>query len=142
MTKNERETSVPMSPKIRKARNLLWIALAVGFVLGIYFGAMGDGSMDILFSNNPVSSAVAGIGIVVWLIVVPWISWLWWQAVDEHEAGAYREGAMVAVHLYIFMVPTWWLAARAGWVPEQQPMIVFLIVCVVWTAVWFYRKYA
>ncbi len=141
MTKNEKETSVPVSPNIRKARNLLWIAVAVGAVLGIYSGATAEGDMDVMLSNDPISPSFAMVAIAVWLVIVPLISWLWWRAVDEHEAGAYREGAMVAAHLYLFMAPTWWLATRAGWVPEQQPMIVFTIVCVVWTAVWFYRKY-
>ncbi|MEL6878764.1 MAG: hypothetical protein AAGL68_11810 [Pseudomonadota bacterium] len=142
MTQDNSSSSETIAPSTRKSRNLLLIALAIGGALGLFLGLSDGAGNDILFSNAPISQTVALISIAVWLIIVPAISWLWWKSVDEHEANAYREGAMISAHLYLFIVPAWWFAARAGWLQAQDPMIVFMIVCGVWILVWAYRKYA
>lgn len=130
----------PVAPRVKSARMILITACVLGVPLGIMLGA-SDNNATGLFSNAPVSTTIAVIAIAIWLIPVPLLTWMWWQRVDEHEAGAYRDSASIAVHAYIFMAPAWWMASRAGWLPDQDPMIVLLIVSLVWSIVWFVRKY-
>lgn len=133
----------PVAPRVIKARNWVYIALALGVVLGVFFAiSMGDNPGEFaLYSNSPIAPWVAAIGIAAWVIIVPVVTWVWWQSIDEHESLAYRDGAVAALHIYLFFVPAWWLAARAGWVAPQDPMIVYLVVAAIWCAAWFYRKY-
>ncbi len=132
-----------IAPSVQKSKRVLILALLVGVALGIYFSVASFADPDSfeLFDNSDINPVVAAIGIAVWLLIVPPLTWIWWRTVDEHEKDAYREGAMVSAHFYLFLVPTWWLASRAGWVPAQDPMIVLLIVSIIWSCVWLYRKY-
>jgi hypothetical protein len=132
--------SEPVAPRVRSARLLLGTAVALGVPLGIILAVTDEGTGTLL-SNAPVSSGIAVVAIVLWMIAGPLISWLWWQKIDEHEADAYRDGALVAAHAYIFIVPAWWMATRAGWLPPQDPMLVMLVVTFLWSAVWFVRRY-
>lgn len=130
----------PLSPRVRSARRLLLVAMVLGLPLGFLLGVTDEGTGTLL-SNAPVSAGIAAIAIALWVIVGPVITWLWWQKIDEHEAGAYREGALVAAHAYIFITPIWWMASRAGWLPPLEPMLVLLAVSVLWSIVWFVRRY-
>lgn len=130
----------PVAPRVRDARRLFAIAIALGMPLGFLLGVTDEGTGTLL-SNAPVSPGIAALAIVLWLIVGPVITWLWWQKIDEHEAGAYREGALVAAHAYLFITPIWWMASRAGWLPPQEPMLVLLAVTLIWSGVWFVRRY-
>lgn len=130
----------PVAPRIRSARNLLGLMGALGVPLSIMLGIVDNGP-GLMFSNGPVSPVIAATAIITWAIAGPLITWLWWRKIDEHEAGAYRDGALVAAHGYIFTVPAWWMATRAGWLPPQDPMLVMLGVAVLWSVVWFARRY-
>jgi hypothetical protein len=130
----------PVAPRVRDARRLFLIAIALSLPLGFLLGVTDEGSGAFL-SNAPVTPGIAALAIVMWVIAGPLITWLWWQKIDEHEAGAYRDGALVAAHAYIFITPVWWMASRAGWLPPQEPMLVLLAVTLVWSAVWFVRRY-
>ena len=92
----------PLAPRIRSARNLVILMVALSVPLGILLGATGDGP-GMLFSNGPISPAVAAVAIVTWTVIAPLITWLWWRKIDEHEADAYRDGALVAAHAYFFI---------------------------------------
>lgn len=135
-----RSSNEPEAPRVKSVRMILIAAIAVSFPLGIMLG-MSDDSATGLFSNDPISPTIALIAVAVWLIPVPLLTWLWWQRVDEHEASAYREGAFIAVHAYMFIAPAWWLGSRAGWLPAQDPMLVLLAVSIVWSIVSIIRKY-
>ncbi|MFN3863487.1 MAG: hypothetical protein ACK4RT_04310 [Erythrobacter sp.] len=130
----------PVASRVRSARRLFAVAIALSLPLGLLLGVTDEGS-GALLSNAPVSASIAALAIVLWLIAGPLITWLWWQKIDEHEAGAYREGALVAAHAYIFITPIWWMASRAGWLPLLEPMLVLLAVTVIWSGVWFFRRY-
>lgn len=130
----------PVAPRIRSARNLLALMVALGVPLGIMLGIADDGP-GLLFSDGPVSPVIAGTAIVIWAIAGPLLTWAWWGKIDEHEADAYRDGALVAAHGYMFIVPAWWMATRAGWLPPQEPMLVMLAVASLWSAIWFVRRY-
>lgn len=130
----------PVAPRVRSARRILIAALICSVMLGVLLGE-GDGDAGWFLSNAPVSHGLATLAIALWMILGPILTWLWWQKIDEHEADAYREGAFIAVHAYIFIAPAWWMASRAGWLPAQDPMLVALAVSVIWMIVWFVRRY-
>ncbi len=130
----------PVAPSIRSARNLLVLMCALGIPLGVMLG-VGDDGAGLLFSNGPVSPVIAATAIITWAVAGPLLTWLWWRKIDEHEADAYRDGALVAAHGYMFAAPAWWMATRAGWLPPQDPMLVMLAVACLWCAVWFARRY-
>lgn len=130
----------PVAQRVRSARLLLASAIVLGVPLGILLAANDEGTGTIL-SNAPVGPGIAALAIVLWAIAGPLISWLWWQKIDEHEADAYRDGALVSAHAYIYVVPAWWMATRAGWLAPQDPMLVMLVVTFLWSAVWFVRRY-
>ncbi|TRD09896.1 hypothetical protein FGU71_12870 [Erythrobacter insulae] len=125
----------------RKSRNLMFALAGVGVVIGVIFSVFEGPNSNALFSNEPISGTLATAVLLFWLVFVPVLSWIWWKTVDEHEASVYRESASISLHVYVFIAPSWWLAARAGWVPEQDPMIVLAIVFIVWSIAWIYRKY-
>lgn len=135
-----RGSNEPEAPRVKGARMILLAAFILCLSLGIILGVKDDGAASIV-SNGPINPAMAMLALVLWNFAMPVLTWLWWRKVDEHEAVAYRDGGLVAVHAYLFIAPTWWIASRAGWVPHQDPMIVLLIVSVVWCVVWFVRRY-
>lgn len=130
----------PVAPRVRSARIMFFASIAVSLLLGIILGVADVGNTDLL-SNTPVSSDLALIAIGLWGVAGPILTWLWWKRVDEHEADAYRQGATLAAHFYMYVTPAWWMATRAGWLPPQEPMIVLLVVSIVWMLVWFIRRY-
>ena len=135
-----RAESEPVAPRVRSARNLLALMAAISIPLGIMLGIADEGP-GLLFSNGPVSPVIAGATIIIWTIAAPPITWAWWRKIDEHEADAYRDGGLTAAHVYMFVTPAWWMATRAGWLPQQEPMIIFLAVSIVWSLVWFVRRF-
>lgn len=134
-------SSDPIAPRVKRARNWTYAAVAIGAVLGLYIAVAGGPGSDALFSNGPVERHVALVVIFGWLILTPVLTFLWWRNLDEHEAGAYRDGALYAAHAYLFIVPAWWFAARADLLPPQDPMIVLTSVATIWSVVWLKRRY-
>jgi hypothetical protein len=131
----------PVAKSTRKATHILYAMGGVGVILGLAF-AVGESDTSMsLFSNGPISSTTAIMAIIGWTLVAPVLTWLWWRTVDEHEAATYAEATVISAHIYMIGAPTWWIATRAGWLPAQDPMIVWLIVLTVLTIVWFYRRY-
>ncbi|WP_298466367.1 hypothetical protein [uncultured Erythrobacter sp.] len=131
----------PVGPSVKRSRDLMVLLIGLSIVAGVAFALIEGPENNLLFSNDPIGSTPAIIVLFGLLIIAPIITLLWWRSIDEHEADAYRYGSVVSLHFYFFLAPGWWIAARAGWVPSQDPMIVFLAVCVVWTAAWFYKKF-
>ena len=130
----------PEAPRVKEARRLLYLSLGLGALSGLALG-IGGGSVEDLFYSTAVSASFAGWSIAVYLTALPLLTWLWWRNIDEHEAGAYRDGAVVAAHGYLFIAPVWWMATRAGWAPPQEPIVMVLLVSLLWCAVWLYRRY-
>lgn len=130
----------PISPKTHKAYNLLLGSGLIGGVLGLFL-AIGTEDPRELLSNGPMSLALVIPSLAVWLVIVPVISWHWHRNIDEHERDAYQTGGLIALYLYIFLAPAWWLAARGGLVPAPDSMVLYLIVLTVWGVGWFWRRY-
>jgi hypothetical protein len=140
----------PASPRVGRARRMVILSGAVGGVLGLVLalgslGGLGGGpepqDMASALSSSPVPRWVALAAIAVWLGVVPWLTIVWHRSIDEHEAGAYRDGALAGIYAYFAIAPTWWMAWRGGLVPEPQHMVVFLVVVTIVGLVWAWRRY-
>lgn len=132
----------PVAERVRKSRRTLWLSMGIGALLGIFMaGTIGAGDAIALYSNDPVPGWVALVASAVWALVVPLITWRWLVTVDEHERDAYNFGALLAFYLYIFATPAWWLCWRGGLLPRPEAMIIFIMVMMVWSIGWLWRRY-
>jgi hypothetical protein len=136
----------PVSPNTRKANNLMLASGAIGAVIGVVFvlstvmaGERPDPLM--IVSNGPLAAWVAGSLIALWLVVMPLVYFAWLKAVDEHELQAYNFGGAIALHLYYFILPAWWVGWRGGFLPEISHAAIFAVVTVAWCIGWFWRRY-
>lgn len=131
-----------LSSSAKKSRMLYVIGALIGIILGFFIALSGGPDEETLFSNGPIGSVTAIVAIIVWAIVTPIITLFWWRTADEHEIASYSDGAVFAFHIYLFLAPSWWMATRAGWLPQQDPMIVWTIAISCCSVVWLYRKYS
>jgi hypothetical protein len=131
----------PIANSTRKGARILFAMCGLGMVIGFAFAASEESGSLSLFSNGPIGTVTAAVAIAGWTIAVPVLTWMWWRTVDEHETAVYAESSLISFHIYLIGAPTWWLATRAGWLPAQDPMIVWLVVAIVWTVIWLYRRY-
>ncbi|MFL0356657.1 hypothetical protein ACI5KX_09250 [Erythrobacter sp. GH1-10] len=131
----------PIAPSTKRARKWMYAIIGFSLVAGMGFAVIEAPDANALYSNAPIGPMVAMLALVFWLVITPALGWAWWRNVDELEASAYLESSAIAIHAYFMIVPALWLASRAGWIPAQDPMIVFLIVTVIWSVAWLYRKY-
>jgi len=131
----------PVAPSTRRSNRIVWIMMGFSLLLGLFLSLSAPGRNAALLTNDPIEPQTALVAIFAWVIVVPALTWLWWRSVDEHEATAYTDGALISAHVYLIAAPAWWLAWRAGWMPEQDPMVMFLLIAILWSVIWLYRRY-
>ena len=131
----------PVAESTRKGARIMYVMCGLGAIMGIAFGVADDSGSMSLFSNGPIGNVTAIVAILGWAVLVPILTLMWWRTVDEHETAVYAESGLISAHVYLIGAPTWWLATRAGWLPAQDPMIVWLVVATVWTVIWLYRRY-
>lgn len=130
----------PASPRTTKARKMLYISAAIGAVVG---GVLQLGGIDHgMLLEGPLPPAIALFAMAILLVGVPVVSWIWWRNIDEHEAQAYKDGALVGMYAYAAIATIWWLGWRGGFFAEPHTMIILLVVMAVWGIVWAYRRYA
>lgn len=131
-----------VAPRIRKNRQIYWISGAIGGLLGLMlsFGVVDPERFD-LYSNGPLDRIPAIIAIAVWCTAIPVLCWVWLRNIDEHEARANGDGAVTGILAYFIIAPAWWVGWRAGLFIEPQEMITFLLVLVIYSAVWMWRRY-
>ncbi|MFC3099494.1 hypothetical protein [Altererythrobacter lauratis] len=136
-----RATSGPESPRVRFSRMLLIAGGAMGLVMGIAFSVATDttGSAD-LFGSGPLPGWLAALTIAVYVLIGGGLTLAWLRSIDEHEMQANNAGALAGLCTYLFVEPSWWLGARGGFLPDQQPMVTFLLVLTVYTAVWLWHR--
>jgi hypothetical protein len=104
----------------------------------LYFGAKDAA----LFASGPLVPALAIIYSIIIGVIIPAITFYWHKnVVDEQEESAYRDGGYYAAYAFLFLTPLWWLLWRGGLLPEPNGVAIYLTFSLVWTIVWFWKKY-
>lgn len=131
------------SPRVKRSRGLLIAAGLVGGVIGMMISMQEDGAASGggLFSDSPLSSSVALAIMALIVIGVPALLWFWHRSIDEHEAEANRDGALMGIYAYSTVAPAWWIGWRGGVLPEVHGEAIFLLVMAVWGVTWMWRRY-
>jgi len=93
-----------------------------------------------IFSNSPVSPGIAIFAVASFLLAMA-IAWWWYYSADEHERKAYDFGSLLGHGLFITVTPAWWIAARAGLLPQPDAMLLWCITMAVISIGWFWRRY-
>ncbi|MEQ1552238.1 hypothetical protein [Sphingorhabdus sp.] len=135
----------PMTTREKLNRNIMVGCGLLGAVIGATLVAT-DGSIpsdpQTMFSDSPLPLAIAVFLAVFWGVIMPIIAWFWHtRAIDEQEANAYRDGGYYAAYAYLIGAPTWWFLWRGGLLPEPNGMLITCLFAIIWTAVWFWKKY-
>ena len=122
----------PLTRKERLNRNILIAAGLLGGVIGMVLaltGTNGAPAFADVFSDGPLPAGLA-------------ISLYWHRhAVDEQEAAAYKNGALIALYVYMIGAPVWWFAWRGGFAPEPHGVIIYVATVSVLGIIWIWKKY-
>jgi hypothetical protein len=132
----------PISPATRRTNTLFVVSglLGVPGSLLLLYGTTSEEHPLGLFSNSPISIGIAVAVIAGWLLSTA-IAWWWYFSADEHERKAYDFGSLVACGLFFTVTPAWWIAARAGLLPQPDAMILWVVIGVVTSIGWFWHRY-
>jgi hypothetical protein len=135
----------PMTTREKLNRNIMvgygLLGAVIGATLVATDGAMPSDPMTI-FKDGPLPLAIAVLLAVFWAIIMPVIAWFWHtRAIDEQEAEAYRDGGYYAAYAYLIGASTWWFLWRGGLLPEPNGVAIFSTFAIIWTAVWYWKKY-
>lgn len=131
----------PVAPRVRTSRQMILFGAMLGVILGVTMAV----SIDItqpgsLFGNGPIPALAAASTILLWTGGGLPITLIWLRSIDEHEMQANNSGALAALMTYVFVEPTWWLGWRGGFLPQQQPMLTFVLVLTVYAATWLWHR--
>lgn len=146
----------PMSPATRRTRRLYWLVeliTAVGALALIYgtqvaernnlpygvFSHNMDGAFG-MFSNRPIAPGIAIFAITIWVLAMAIGLWRYSSA-DEYERNANDVGKLVAFRLFFIVTPAWWVAARAGLLPQPNAMLLWFVTLWVVAITSFWRRY-
>ena len=150
--RNARKLKLSRQPTTRREklnRNIMLACLLLGAAISVVLEATGrldttdaEKSPFAIFVDAPMPTTVALILVFIWAVVMPVVAWFWHtRAIDEQEASAYRDGGYYAAYLYLILAPVWWLLWRGGLLPEPDGVAIFCTFALIWSAVWFWKKY-
>lgn len=131
----------PVSPSTRRTNTLFGLSgLAVmAACMAVIVSTWSKDDPTAFLSNSAIPLWIAVFAIAAWLL--SWaIAWLWYFSADEHEQRASDVGLLIGGLLFAVVTPAWWVAARAGLLPQPNAMILWFVVNVVWTIGWFWRR--
>lgn len=135
----------PLTRKERLNRNILIAAGLLGGVIGMVLaltGTNGAPAFADVFSDGPLPAGLAIALVVTIGVLVPAISLYWHRhAVDEQESAAYKNGALIALYVYMIGAPVWWFAWRGGFAPEPHGVIIYVATVSVLGIIWIWKKY-
>ncbi|AKM10071.1 hypothetical protein [Croceicoccus naphthovorans] len=130
----------PVGKRTKRARTLTIASVLLGIGIGLAL-SLGGRDGNPMIDGGALTPEIAIILALVAVIAVPMLTWGWWRALDEHEAGAYSDGALIALNFYASITAAWWLLERASMIEPIQPMTIFLLTLGVWSAVWAWKRY-
>ena len=135
----------PVSPRTRRTSKLFWLSTVVVAVSGLalILGSKLPDSKDMtfgMFANSPVYPGIAIFAIVGWLLGIAINKWWWYFSADEHERRADDFGSLLGWALFLTVTPAWWVAARAGLLPQPNAMVLWLAAGWVSAIGYFWRR--
>jgi hypothetical protein len=132
----------PVSPATRRSNILYWLkeGLALVAMLALFFGAASLGHPTAAISNGPIPPWVAIVAGLSWLVARVLREW-WRNSSDEHEQRASDTGRNAAAGIFLAVTPVWWVAWRAGFLPQPDAMVLWILVMVVSSIGWSWRRY-
>jgi hypothetical protein len=130
----------PISPATRKTNILFYVSGLVAVPGALALGIGSRQSPGGFFSNSTIPLGIAIFAITSWLLALA-ISWWWYYSADEHERKAYDFGSLLGHGLFITVTPAWWVAARAGLLPQPDAMVLWCITMGVIGIGWFWHRY-
>jgi xanthosine utilization system XapX-like protein len=132
----------PLSPSTRKAKKLLVLATIVCAVspLALFFGTFSKAHPSAFFSNSPVPLWIAIVTIGSWLLGQAINKWWWYFSADEHEQKADDFGNLLGWAVFMVVTPAWWVAARAGWLPQPNAMLLWVVALAFSATGYFWRR--
>ena len=130
-------------------RNIILACGGLGGVVGVAIASTGissaskDGTDPFLaLLTGPIPLTIVIPLIFVWGVIMPIVAWYWHtRVIDEQEANAYKDGGYYAGYAFLMLAPLWWLLWRGGLLPEPNGVAIYLIFSIIWSAVWFWKKY-
>ena len=137
---------VPQREKLN--RNIIMFSTGLGVVIGLATafgipntsGNAADPFAALLTSPIPLTVVIPLV--VFWGVIMPVVLWFWHtRAIDEQEANAYKDGGYYAAYAFLMLTPLWWLLWRGGLLPEPNGFAIYMAFSLVWTIVWFWKKY-
>ena len=135
-------SSEPVSPATRRANRLFGLKELLGAIamVALFFGAFSKDQPFAIFSNSPIPLWIALVAIVGWLLARVLREW-WRTRADEHEREASDFGRNAATGVFLAVTPAWWVAARAGILPQPDAMALWILTMVVSSIGWSWRRY-
>lgn len=136
---------LPRSPRVRRSRVALYVAMGVSLFVGLAAGITGQLSGDVdnlglMFTSAPISVALALCALVGWFVAIA-VSAYWHTTLDEIERAEYEFGGSLGMYAYVLVAPAWWIAWRGGLLPEPDGVAIFWMVMIVWCIGWAWRRY-
>jgi hypothetical protein len=140
--KPSRGKGEPISPTTRKTNTLMLLSASVCVPggLALFYDAFSRDNPWGFYSNSAISPGIASFAITSWLLSMA-IAWWWYYSADEHERKAYDVGSLFGHGLFITVTPAWWVAARAGLLPQPDAMVLWCVTMAVITIGWFWHRY-
>lgn len=137
-----RGKGAPISPTTRKTNTLMLLSglVAVPGGLALFWGAFSRDNPFGFFSNSAISPGIAIFAIASWLLGLA-IGWWCYYGADEHERRAHDSGLLAGGGMFMTVTPAWWVAARAGLLPQPNAMVLWCITAGVMTIGWFWYRY-
>ncbi|WP_108790803.1 hypothetical protein [Erythrobacter sp. Alg231-14] len=142
LTSNDDE---PVAPSTQKSRKVFILSAVFGGAIAIlfYVSIMVSGeSFDnvTLFSNSPIPP-ILGLGsAALYVVGMIYACFHWHKSSDEHERAAINAGLYASFYTYTIAAPAWWMAQRSMLIPAQDPMIMYILILTVFSAVWTYKR--
>jgi len=131
----------PVSAATRRSNKLLGLK-ELGGMLGmlvLFLGTFSPQHPFAIFSNGPVPLWIAMLAIAMWLTARVVREW-WHHRADEHEQRASDFGRRVGTGVFLAVTPAWWVAARAGLLPQPDAMVLWVGIYVVTSIAWSWRR--
>jgi hypothetical protein len=132
----------PLSPTTRKTNALILLSgvVSVPGGLALFYDAFSRDNPWAFYSNSAISAGIAVFAIASWLLSMA-ISWSYYFGADEHARRANDFGLVAGGGLFLTVTPAWWVAARAGLLPQLDAMVLWCVAAGVGTIGWFWYRY-